>query len=426
MKQTTKRLENATVEIKVTFDKNEWAKAKDQAIDKLSKTVNIDGFRPGKAPKSMVRARIKKASIYEEASDIILNANYVKILEKAEVAPIAQPMVQVDKVDDLNLKVIFHVPVAPNVELGTYKGLEVKKKVGKVMKKDIEAQLANYQQQFAELTVKQEGTVEAGDTAVIDFEGFVDGVAFDGGKGENYPLEIGSGQFIPGFEDQVIGMALEETKDINVTFPEEYQAADLAGKDAVFKVTVHEMKTKTLPEIDDELAKDVNIDGVETLEQLKEHIRTNLKNQKRNEAENKFNEDLFKAIVANSTVEQSDVLVEEECQIMLREIEQNLQSQGLNFEIYEQFTGKNKDAIKEDIKPQAIDRVKLNAILGKIVAEEGLTVTSEEVDAELEEIAKIYGRDVKEVKELFASNLDRVEADLLTRKALELVKSNLK
>lgn len=426
MKQTTKRLENAIVEIKVTFDKKEWSVAKEDAVAKLSKSVKIDGFRPGKAPAAMVKAKIKKASILEEATDIILNKNYVKILDKAEVTPIAQPTLEVEKVDDNNLKVKFMVPVTPNVELGTYKGLDVKKKTAKVTKKEIDGMLENYQQQFAELSIKEDGKVEAGNTAVIDFEGFIDGVAFDGGKGENYPLEIGSGQFIPGFEDQVIGMALEEEKDIKVTFPKEYQAADLAGKDAVFKVKVHEIKVKTLPEIDDELAKDVNIDGVETLDQLKDHVKSQLKTQKQNEAENKFNEDLFKAIIENSTVETSDALEQEECQMMLREIEQNLKQQGLNFEIYEQFTGKNKEAIIEDIKPQARDRVRLNAILSAIVKAEKLEVSKDELDKELEEIAKYYGKEVKEVKELLAGNLDRVEADLLTRKALELVKSNLK
>ncbi|MFV0394733.1 MAG: trigger factor [Coprobacillaceae bacterium] len=425
MKATSKKLKNAITEIKVTFDKEEWEVAKEEATNKLAKNVKIDGFRPGKAPKAMVRSKISKASIIEEATDIILQKNYVEILTSKKVNPVAQPQLSVESVDDDGLSVKFLVPVAPKVELGTYKGLEVKKGRATVSKKDIEAQLENYQQQFAELSVKEDGTVESGETAVIDFEGFVDGVAFEGGKGENYPLEIGSGSFIPGFEDQVIGMKVKEEKDINVTFPEDYQA-ELAGKDAVFKVTVHEIKAKTLPEIDDELAKDVNIEGVETLDQLTAHIKEQLKTQKTTEVENKYNEDLFKAIIANSTVEESEALINEECNIMLQEIEQNLQRQGMTFELYEQFTGKNKAAIVEDVKPQAADRMKLNAILAKVIEEEKLEVSSEDVDKELEEIASYYQKDLEEVKQIFAGNMGRIESDLLTRKALELVKENVK
>lgn len=425
MKATSKKLKNAITEIKVTFDKEEWEEAKEKATTKLAKNVKIDGFRPGKAPAAMVKARISKASVIEEATDIILQEKYVDILTSKKVNPVAQPQLSVEKVDEDGLSVKILVPVKPKVELGTYKGLEVKKGKATVAKKDVDAQLENYQQQFAELSNKEDGAVESGDTAVIDFEGFVDGVAFEGGKGENYPLEIGSGSFIPGFEEQVIGMKLKEEKDINVTFPEDYQA-ELAGKEAVFKVTVHEIKAKSLPEIDDELAKDVNIEGVETLDQLKDHIKEQLKTQKKTEVENKYNEDLFKAIIDNSTVEESEALLQEECNIMLQEIEQNLQSQGMTFELYEQFTGKNKEAIVEDVKPQAADRVKLNSILAAVIEEEKLEVSSEDLDKELEEIATYYQKDIEEVKQIFAGNMGRIESDLLTRKALELVKDNVK
>jgi len=424
MKATSKKLKNAITEIKVTFDNEEWQEAKDQAIKKLAKNVKIDGFRPGKAPMAMIKSKISKGSILEEATDIILQKNYAEILISKKVNPVAQPQLSVEKVDEDGLSVKMLVPVKPKVELGTYKGLEVKKGKVTVSKKDIDAMLENHQQQFAELSVKEDGVVANGDTAVIDFEGFVDGVAFEGGKGENHPLEIGSGSFIPGFEEQVIGMKVNEEKDVNVSFPEDYQA-ELAGKDAVFKVVVHEIKTKTLPEIDDELAKDVNIEGVETLDQLKEHIKSQLKSQKTTEVENKYNEDIFKAIIENSTVEESEALVKEECNIMLQEIEQNLQQQGMTFELYEQFTGKNKESILEDVKPQAADRVKLNAILAAIVEEEKLEVSSEDVEKELQEIATYYQKDLAEVKQIFEANMERIESDLLTRKALELVKENV-
>ena len=416
MKINNKKLENAIVELTVAFDSEEWKATQEKALDKLAKNVKIDGFRPGKAPAAMVRARVSKASVLEEATDMILQTKFVEILTEASV----------QKVDADELEVQILVPVKPQVELGEYKGLEVKKGRVTVTKKEIEEQLANYQTQFAELTVKEGGKVAKGDTAVIDFEGFVDGVAFEGGKGENYPLEIGSGSFIPGFEDQVIGMTVDKEQDIVVTFPEDYGAADLAGKEATFKVTVHEIKEKHLPEIDDELAKDVNIDGVETLDQLKDHIKANIKTRKESENENKFMDDLYKAIVASSKVEDSDALLEQEQGLMLQEVEQNLQRQGLNFEVYQQFTGKSKDDIKEDIKPQAEERVKLNAILAAIIEEEKLAVSDEELETELKTIAEYYQKELDEVKKIFEGNMSRIENDLLTRKAVDLVKDNLK
>lgn len=426
MKINNKKLENAIVELTVAFDSEEWKATQEKALDKLAKNVKIDGFRPGKAPAAMVRARVSKASVLEEATDLILQTKFVEILTEANVEPVAQPALSVQKVDADELEVQILVPVKPQVELGEYKGLEVKKGRVTVTKKEIEEQLANYQTQFAELTVKEGGKVAKGDTAVIDFEGFVDGVAFEGGKGENYPLEIGSGSFIPGFEDQVIGMTVDKEQDIVVTFPEDYGAADLAGKEATFKVTVHEIKEKHLPEIDDELAKDVNIDGVETLDQLKDHIKANIKTRKESENENKFMDDLYKAIVASSKVEDSDALLEQEQGLMLQEVEQNLQRQGLNFEVYQQFTGKSKDDIKEDIKPQAEERVKLNAILAAIIEEEKLAVSDEELETELKTIAEYYQKELDEVKKIFEGNMSRIENDLLTRKAVDLVKDNLK
>lgn len=426
MKINNKKLENAVVELTVAFDTEEWKATQEKALDKLAKNVKIDGFRPGKAPAAMVRARVSKASILEEATDMILQAKFVEILTEAKVDPMAQPALNVTKVNADELEVQILVPVKPEVELGEYKGLEVKKSRVTVTKKEIEEQLTNYQTQFAELSVKEGGKVAKGDTAVIDFEGFVDGVAFEGGKGENYSLEVGSGTFIPGFEDQVIGMTVDNEQDVVVTFPEDYGAADLAGKEATFKVTVHEIKEKHLPEIDDELAKDVNIDGVETLEDLKAHIKANIKTRKESENENKFMDDLYKAIVASSKVEDSEALLEQEQELMLQEIEQNLQRQGLNFEVYEQFTGKNKDAIKEDIKSQAEERVKLNAILAAIIEEEKLAVSEEELEAELKTIAEYYQKEVDEVKKIFEGNMSRIENDLLTRKAVDLVKDNLK
>ena len=426
MKISNKKLEKAIVELTVAFESDEWKSTQDKALNKLAKSVKIDGFRPGKAPVALIKSRISKASILQEASDMILQDKFVQILTDAQVEPVAQPTLSVNKISEDELEVVINVPVKPEVELGEYKGLEVKKGRVAVTKKEIEEQLSNYQSQFAELSVKEDGKVAKGDTAVIDYEGFIDGEAFDGGKGENYPLEIGSGSFIPGFEDQLIGMTTDNEQEIKVTFPEDYGAPNLAGKEATFKVTVHEIKEKHLPEIDDELAKDVNIDGVETLEQLKAHIKSQIKARKENESENKFMDDIYKALIASSKVEDSDALLKQEQDMMLQEIEQNLQRQGLNFEVYEQFTGKSKEDVLEDIKPQAEERVKLNLILEAIIKEEELAVTDEEREAELQKIADMYQRELDDVKKIFEGNMSHVENDILTRKAIDLVKDNLK
>ena len=426
METVCNKLEKSMMEVKVTFTIEEWKKAQEKALDKLAKQVKIDGFRKGHVPKQMVKARLGKGTILEEATDMILQQNYSGILLDNDIRPVGQPEVKIDEISEDVLKLTVTAPVAPEVQLGQYKGLEVKKTQVKVTKKEIEAELKNYQNQFAELVIKEDGQVENGDTAVIDFEGFKDGVAFEGGKGENHPLEIGSGSFIPGFEEQLIGMGVGEEKEIEVTFPENYQAADLAGQKATFKVKVHEIKSKVLPEIDDELAKDVNIDGVETLEELKAHIKSQIKARKETESENKFNDDIYKALIASSKVEDSDALVKQEQDMMLQEIEQNLQRQGLNFEVYEQFTGKSKDDVREDIRPQAEERVKLNLIIDAIIEAENLEVNDEEREAELQRIADMYQRELDDVKKIFEGNMSHVEHDILTRKAMDLVKENLK
>ena len=426
METVCNKLENCMVEVKVTFTTEEWKDAQDKALDKLAKNVKIDGFRQGKAPAKLVKARVGKGAILEEATDIILQKNYAGILLDNDVHPVGQPEVKIDELTEETLKVTVNAPVAPEVTLGQYKGLEVKKGQVKVTKKEIEAELKNYQNQFAELVIKEEGTVENGDTAVIDFEGFKDGEAFEGGKGENYPLEIGSGSFIPGFEEQLVGMGIDEEKEINVTFPENYQAAELAGQAVVFKVKVHEIKSKVLPEIDDELAKDVNIDGIETLADLETYTKEQIKNRKQSEVESKFSDDIFNAVIENTPLEVPEVMVETEVQQMLREVEQNLSQQGLNMELFQQLTGKTMDDMKAEMREQAEKRVKFNLILAEIVKAENIEVSEEEVDEEIKEIATYYSREFDEVKKLFESQLGQIKSDLATRKAVQLIKDNVK
>ncbi len=426
METICNRTEDCLVEVKVTFTTEEWKDAQDKALNKLAKKVKIDGFRQGKAPIQMVKARIGKGAILEEATDMILQKNYASILLDNNINPVGQPEVKIDELTNEVLKITVNAPVAPEVKLGEYKGLEVKKTTVKVTKKEVEEELKNYQNQFAELVIKEEGTVENGDTAVIDFKGFKDGEAFEGGEGENYPLEIGSGSFIPGFEEQVVGMAVGEEKDLNVTFPEDYQAKELAGADVVFKVKVHEIKSKVLPEIDDELAKDVNVDGIETLEDLKTYTKEQIKIRKQTEADNKFNEDIFNAVVESTPLNVPAVMVENELDNMMRDVEQNLSQQGLTLELFQQFTGKTADDMKDEMREEAEKRVKFNLILSEIVKAENIEVTDEEVDAEIKEIATYYGREFDEVKKLFESQMIQIKGDLASRKALQLVKDNIK
>lgn len=426
METVCNKLEKSLVEVKVTFTTEEWKEAQEKALNKLAKNVKIDGFRKGRAPVKMVKARIGKAAILEEATDIILQKNYSTIILDNDIQPVGQPEVKITDLSEEVLKLTVTAPVAPEVTLGEYKGLEIKKTAVRVTKKEIEEKIKNYQEQFAELVVKEDGEVENGDTAVIDFEGFKDDVAFEGGKGENYPLEIGSGSFIPGFEEQLIGMKIDEEKEINVTFPEDYQAEDLAGQAVVFKVKVHEIKSKVLPEIDDELAKDVNIDGVETLEDLQTYTKEQIRIQKQNQAETEFSNKIVKKVIENTPVDIPDVMVENEINLMLREIEQNLAQQGMNLELFQKMTGKTLDDIKNEIREQAEERVKFNLILTEIAKVEGIEVTDEEVDEEIKQIASYYGKEVDEIKEIFGGQFGQIRADLSTRKAVQLIKDNVK
>lgn len=426
MNTAVNKLEKSMVEVKVTFDNEEWKAAQKKALKKLAASVKLDGFRKGTAPAKLVKAKVGTQAILEEATDVILSDSYAKIFLDNNIQPVGQPEAKIEKISEEELEMTFTAPVAPEVKLGEYKGLEVKKDSVRVTKKEVEEKIKDYQNQFAELVIKEDGAVENGDTAVIDFEGFKDDVAFDGGKAENYPLEIGSGSFIPGFEEQVVGMKVEDAKDIKVTFPEDYQAEDLAGAEVVFKVKVHEIKSKVLPEIDDELAKDVNIDGVETLADLETYVKEQLKVQKDNEADTKFSDDVFKAVVAATPVDVPDAMVESEMQNMISEINQNLSQQGMNMEMFQQMTGKTMDDVKNDIREQAESRVKFQLILAEVVKAENIEISEDEVLDEMKEIATYYGKELDEIKKIFAGQEDRIKDDLASRKAIQLIKDNVK
>lgn len=425
METVVKKLEKSMVEVDATYTKEEWKDAQKKALDKLAASVQLDGFRKGHAPKSLVKARVGKQNLLAEAADEILQTAYQPVFADNNVQPIAQPTANVTKMTEDELEIQFTCPVMPEVELKQYKGLKAKKKAVRVTSKEVDERLASYQNEFAELEVKNDGTVEQGDTVNIDYEGFKDGEPFDGGKAENYPLEIGSNTFIPGFEDQLVGMKVGEEKEINVTFPDDYGVEELKGAPVVFKVKVHEIKAKILPEIDDELAKDVNIDGVETIDQLKDHIKDDLRTQKKNESEQQFDEDVFNALIEANPVEVPDALVDQELQNMIQELNNNLAGQGLNLDTYLKFTNSTIDSLKESMKGDAEKRVKFQLIIAEVVKAEKFEATEEEIEKEYKDLAETYSRDVDEIKKIFTGHEDQIKDQIVSRKAVDFVKENV-
>lgn len=422
MSSTWELKEKSTGELLATVEGDTWKNAQKKAFKKLAKKVNLPGFRPGQAPEKLVRKHISSQNILFEAVDEVATDALAEGIKEHELEMIARPTLDFDSIDEEKVVLKFNITVKPEVTLGDYKGLDIKKEEVSVEEADIEAEIARLQDRFADLVVKEEGKVENGDTAVIDFEGFKDGVAFEGGKGDNYPLVIGSGTFIPGFEEQVLGMGIEETKDINVTFPEQYQAADLAGQPVVFKVTVHEIKSKVLPEVNDELVKQAEIKDVETLDAYKEYTRKNLETSKANQAEQKFENELLTAICDGASVEIPQIMIDDETDSMVRDFAQRLQYQGMSLDQYYQFTGQNEEMIRGEMSKDAYNKVKVRLVLEAIAAAEKLEVSEEDINKEIENIAGMYNMPAEKVKELISN--DAIGYDLRIRKALELVKES--
>ena len=422
MSSTWELKEKSTGELVTTVEGDVWKAAQDKAFKKLAKNVSVKGFRKGHVPEALVKKQISTQQVLMEAIDEVASDALTAGIKEHELWVVARPELGIETIDENKVTFKFTVTVKPEVKLGTYKGLDIKKEEVTVSDADVDAEITHLQERFAEMTVKEDGCVENGDTAVIDFEGFKDGVAFDGGKGEAYPLVIGSGSFIPGFEEQLIGMKSEETKDINVTFPEEYQAVELAGQAVVFKVTVHEIKAKVLPEIDDELVKQAEIKDVDTVDAYKAYARKNLEATKEKEVEQKFENEILTAVTEASEVDIPDVMIEEETNTMVRDFEQRLKSQGFGLEQFKQLTGQTEEMIREEMKKDAFNKVKVRLVLEAIAAEEKIEISEEDINAELETVANTYNMPLEQVKQLISN--DAVTYDLRIRKALETVKES--
>ena len=419
------KTENANeVKLSFTVEASKFEEAIQKVYVKSAKYFNIPGFRKGKAPYKMVEKQYGVEIFYEDAFNEVAGEVYEKEIKEAGLEVVSKPQVditQMEKGKDLIFTAV--VQTKPEVKVGKYKGIELKKVEYNVEEKDIEEEIKRMQERNARLVNVEDRTVQKDDTTVIDFEGFVYGVAFEGGKAENHELVIGSNTFIPGFEDQIIGMKIDEEKEINVKFPDEYFSKELAGKDAKFKVKLHEIKKKELPVVDDEFAKDVS--EFDTVKELKESIKEKLEEQNKNKAKYETEEEAIKAVCDNTKIDIPSGMVETEIDNMVRDIEQRLQYQGLNYKQYLQMMGKSEEDARNEMKEQAEIQVKTKLVLEAIVKEEKIEASEDDIKAKLEEMAKMYGRDAKELEENESLKLYITES-LKTENAIKFIVDNAK
>lgn len=415
-----KKVENAKVEITSVVDGEKWAEAYNKAFNKLAAKTSIDGFRKGKAPKNILKKVINPQSVCYEAVDEIAQSVLEEAIKEHSVELIDRPELNLGTVNETSCTFIFTCPVPPDVELGDYKNLGYHVEEVSVTDGDVEAELDKLKEQKAELEIKEEGELENGDISVIDYEGFKDGVPFEGGKGENFELTIGSGQFIPGFEEQLIGMKTEEEKEINVTFPENYHVEELKGQPVIFKVKLHEIKKKVLPELDEELIKDLKIENVNTVDELKEYYRANLLKSRKDWAENKALDEAINKLVEEATVEIPEVMINSMCDNMINEYGQQFMAQGLSMEQFRSMFGENVDGLRNAFRPEAEKRVKTNLCLNKLAELENLNVSAEDLEKYYSDLAETYSMPVEDVKKYIPES--NAKEDLKVRKALDFIR----
>lgn len=397
MSVNMEKIDKNVVQLEVTVESDKLSVAVNQAAKVLAGKVNIPGFRKGKAPRKMVELHLGTQALLNEAVENLIGTSYPQAIIDSGISPVDRPdinIVQLEEGKDLIYKA--KVVVKPEAVLGEYKGLKVEKEAAVVEDSQVDEDLKSKQQQHALLINIEEGPITEGDTVTIDFEGFVDGVAFDGGKGEDYDLIIGSGTFIPGFEDQLIGIEVGQETDVNVQFPAEYHSNELAGKDAVFKVKVKKIQRKELAPIDDEFAKDVS--EFATLEELKTDIRSKLIKAAEERAESNYRNAVISKVVDNASVEIPPVMIDNRVDSMVKDFSRNLSYQGLSLEQYFSYTSSNEQAMKEQFRPQATESVKTELVIETIAKAESITASDEELDAELEKMAQTYGQRVEVMK----------------------------
>ncbi|WP_044481775.1 trigger factor [Paenibacillus antibioticophila] len=427
MKATWEKIEKNLGVLEVEVDAERVAAALDKAFQKVVKKANVPGFRKGKVPRPIFEARFGVESLYQDAIDILLPEVYSEAVEQTDIFPVDRPEVDIEQFEKGQaFKFKAKVIVKPEVKLGDYKGVEVPAANVEVSEDELNEELTRLQERHAELVVIDEEAAKQGDTVVIDFDGSVDGVPFEGGKAERYSLELGSNTFIPGFEDQVIGLATGDFKDVIVTFPENYQAEELANKEAVFKVKVHEIKRKELPALDDEFAKDVS--EFDTLDEFKSDLKKQLADRKSKEAEAEREKVLVDKVGENAEVEIPEAMVQSEVQNMVRDFDNRLRAQGMNLDMFLGFSGQTVEDLKEQMKVDAEKRVRNNLVLEQIAKAENIDASEEEINKELQDMADAYKRSPEEIRNILAANgsLGSLREDVLLRKTIQFLIANAK
>ncbi len=404
-------------------DSERFDSALDQAFKKVVKQVHIPGFRKGKVPRKIFERRFGVEALYQDAVDLVLPEAYSQAVEETGIEPVDQPEVDIEQIEK-GKSLIFKatVTVKPEVKLGEYKGLEVEEQDVSVTDEEVEQELKRLQENQAELIVVEDEEAKEGDTVVIDFEGTIDSEPFEGGKSENFTLELGSGTFIPGFEEQLIGEKAGSEKEVNVTFPEDYHAEELAGKDAVFHVKIHDVKRKELPVLDDEFAKDVD-DEVETLEELKAKLKTRLEEDKKHQAEHVKQDAVVQKAAENAEIDIPEVMIKNEIDRMVQEFEQRLQVQGMTLDMYYQFSGQDEEALREQMKEEAEKRVRANLTLEAISKAEKIEASDEEAEEEIKKMADMYKMEVDQIKQMLElqGGIEAVKRDVVMRKTIDFL-----
>lgn len=417
-------LEKSMAKLTIEASAEEFEAAVEKAYQKNKNKINVQGFRKGKAPRKVIEKMYGTGVFYEDAANIVIPEAYAQAAEESGLEIVSRPEISVEQIE-AGKPFVFSATVAvkPEVKLGQYKGVEVEKASAEASEEDINAELQKVQEQNSRMIDVDDRAVEQGDTVTLDFEGFVDGEAFEGGKGEDYELVIGSGSFIPGFEDQLVGAELNVEKEVNVTFPEEYHAKELAGKPAVFKCTVKAVKVKELPVLDDEFASDVS--DYDTLEEYKESLKKDILKKKEEAAKTaKENEAVDKA-VENAEMELPEAMVQTQAENMVEDFAQRIQGQGLTMEQYMQYTGLTPDRMAEQMKPQAVKRIQTRLVLEEIVKAENIQVSDEEVEAELQKMAEMYKMELDKLKEYMGEEeKESMKKDLAVQKAMDLLVEN--
>ena len=414
--------EDGKVVIAFSATKEEFAKGLDQAFKRAVKRVNAPGFRKGKLPRAVFNKMYGEEALFQDAVDFVLPAAYTKAIDELEVSPLAMPDIDVKEISkEEGVKFEAVVTVKPNVELGEYKNLGLEKESVEVTHADVEERLERLLSNQAEWQIK-EGEAKKGDIVVIDFKGFIGDEAFEGGEAKGYELELGSGSFIPGFEEQLEGKVAPVDTEVNVTFPENYQVADLAGKAARFEVTVHDVKEKVLPELTDEFVKEFSKEAASTVAEYKEKLKEEIKLEKENLAEKSYSDKVISTAVENAKVSVPEKLVEQEVNSMFEQFTGNLSRQGLSFDLYEQFTGKGEADLKAEMKSDAENKIKTSFVLGEIAEVEKVEVTEADIDAEVKELATMYNMTEEGIKQRIS--VEDLRGELVIQKTVDFLKAN--